>query len=57
MKLSREEIAKEFKKEYEILCDKYQMEIGLIDRWDDGNYDMEIYDRESGLYILDVFHE
>lgn len=52
--MDREQLAVNFKEEYERLCDKYGMEIDVIDRWGDETFSCEIYDREQKVYILDI---
>lgn len=52
--MNREELVAEFKKEYEKLCEKYQMEIAMFDLWDDDTqYSLEIFDRIEGVFYLE----
>lgn len=53
--LDREELANEFKKEYEKLCEKYEMEIDMYDVWDTGDCSLQIFDKKQKLYIIGVF--
>lgn len=50
----REEQALEFKKEYQKLCEKFNMELANYDVWGDGIQSIEVLDKESGLFHLNI---
>lgn len=50
--MDREEVAKQFVKEYEELCKKYKMRFDLFDMWDVGNETIEVFDEQEGKFIL-----
>lgn len=53
-KMSREKQAIEFMKEYQKLCEKFNMELAKCDAWGDGFQEIEVFDKESGLFHLHI---
>lgn len=51
--LSWEERHRNFIKEYEELCKKYQMEFVIADIWDCGMQVLEVWDEKEQKYIYD----